>query len=309
MDNLGAHMSAAGGPQNAIAEATTVGAQVLQLFSKNNNQWNARPLEESTIKKWLDAWEKSDVWQAVIHDSYLINLGSPKDDLWEKSIAAFVEEMHRAKQLRIPYLVMHPGAHLGEGEDFGIQRIIAAFNRILKATEGNPTQILIENTAGQGSNLGYRFEHIGAILEGVKEPERFGCCFDTCHALAGGYDFRTAEGYAATMADFDRLIGIDRIRVFHMNDSKKDCCSRVDRHEHIGQGFVGLDAFRYLVNDARFFDIPMCLETPKTDNMDVTNLAILRGLRTKRSTAAVAKAVRAASASARSTRTPQPAPA
>lgn len=302
MDNLGAHMSVAGGAHHAIAEATAAGAQVLQIFSKNSNQWKAKPLDDAAIKAWLDAWEASDVWQAVIHDSYLINLGSPNDELWEKSIAAFIEEMHRAAQLRIPYLVMHPGAHMGQGEDYGVQRVAEGFNKVLRVTQGNPTTILIENTAGQGTCLGYRFEHIGGILERVTEPERFGCCFDTCHALAGGYDFRTAAGYAQMMQDFDALIGLERIKVFHMNDSKKDCCSRVDRHEHIGQGFVGLDAFNYLVNDARFFDIPMCLETPKTDDMDVTNLATLRGLRTKKSTAAVDKAVKAARLAARESR-------
>lgn len=308
MDNLGAHMSIAGGLHNALAEATAAGAQVLQIFSKNSNQWRSKPLDAAAVRAWLDAWEASAVWQAVIHDSYLINLASPDDALWDKSIAAFIDEMERAALLRIPYLVMHPGAHMGQGEDFGLQRIAAAFDRICQATAGNPTMILLENTAGQGSTLGYRFEHLGTILDLVAEPERFGCCFDTCHALAGGYDFRTKTGYAATMQAFQEQVGTARIRVFHMNDSKKDLCSRVDRHEHIGQGFVGLEAFRYLVNDARFFGVPMCLETPKTGAMDVTNLATLRGLRTAKTTKEVAKVVKDASAQARESRAQQGVP-
>ncbi|MEO7994381.1 MAG: deoxyribonuclease IV [bacterium] len=302
MDNLGAHMSISGGVQNAIAEGTNVGAQVIQIFSKSSNQWAAKPLADEDVKAWLTAWEKSDIWTACVHDSYLINLASPNDELWEKSIAAFVTELERCALLRIPYLVMHPGAHMGEGEDAGVHRCADAFNKICSLTKGNPTQVLIENTAGQGTCIGYRFEHIAGILERVAESERFACCFDTCHALAGGYDFRTAEGYAEMMATWDTMIGSDRIKVFHMNDSKKDCCSRVDRHEHIGQGFVGIDAFRYLVNDKRFFDRPMCLETPKVENMDETNLATLRELRTPATQKAVEKAVKAAQTAARERR-------
>ena len=302
MDNLGAHMSVSGGLHNAFGEAQAAGAHVVQIFSKNSNQWAARPLEAAAVKAWLDAWQSGDVWQAVVHDSYLINLGSPDDALWERSIAAFEHELERCAMLRIPYLVMHPGAHMKMGEDFGVQRIAAAFNRICHEMPDNPTTVLIENTAGQGTCLGYKFGHIADIMGLLAEPERFGVCLDTCHALAGGYDFRSPEGYAAMVQEIDDLIGCDKIRAFHLNDSKKDCCSRVDRHEHIGQGFVGLEPFRFLMNDTRFFDRPMCLETPKTGDMDRVNLAALRGLRDEAVQKKVSAAVKKAATAARKSR-------
>ncbi len=216
----------------------------------------------------------------VSHAAYLLNLGTPNDELWQKSINALIDELTRAEQLGILGVVLHPGAHMDSGEAAGVARIIAGLDRAHEATAGYKTLTLIETTAGQGTALGYRFEQLQAMLGGVRAPERVGFCFDTCHVFAAGYDIRTPETYAATMADFDRLVGIERIKCFHFNDSKKGLGARVDRHDAIGTGMLGLTAFANLLNDARFAAVPMILETPKSEDMheDVENLRVLRSL-------------------------------
>ena len=216
----------------------------------------------------------------VAHSSYLLNLATPDDALWHKSIDALLVEMERCDVLAIPYLVIHPGSHMDSGEETGIARIANALNVAHDRLPDAQVKITLETTAGQGTNLGYRFEHLGAMIEATEAKERLAVCYDTCHTLAAGYDFRTPDGYAEVFRQFDDIIGLDRLKVFHFNDSKQDLGSRRDRHEHIGEGSVGLEGFRRILNDARFDEIPMLLETPKSDDLheDVENLALLRSL-------------------------------
>ncbi len=277
---FGAHMSISGGLHRAFEHGERAGCDTIQIFSKNQQQWRAKPLTDQEIALFKAEQERTGFGPLVVHDSYLINLASPKDDLWQKSSTAFAEELERCAALGIPYLVTHPGAHTGSGEEAGLRREAEALNRLFEAGVGGDVTVLLETTAGQGTVLGHRFEHLALLFELVGRRERLGVCVDTCHLLAAGYEFRTPEGYAATFAEFDRLIGLDRIKVFHVNDSQKDLGSRVDRHTHIGEGCVGLEGFRLLVNDPRFAGRPMILETPKGDDLaeDVANLATLRGL-------------------------------
>ncbi|HEU5087574.1 MAG TPA: deoxyribonuclease IV [Roseiflexaceae bacterium] len=279
---FGAHMSISGGLHHALAHGTRAGCDTVQLFTKNQQQWRARPLTSVDIDAFERAKQEHIMAPLLVHDSYLINLASPKDDLWQKSIEAFGEELDRCRQLGIPYLVTHPGAHTGSGEQAGLQRVAEALNRLFDAQVGGDTTVLIETTAGQGSTLGYRFEHLAELIDRVEHSERLAVCVDTCHMLAAGYDFRTPETYAATFEAFDRIVGLDRIKAFHLNDSVKDVGSRTDRHAHIGDGFVGLEGFRLVVNDPRFIGLPMILETPKGDDLaeDIENLTKLRNLRT-----------------------------
>lgn len=275
----GAHMSIAGGIHNAVAEGRRAGCRTIQIFLKNSNQWRGRPLTEDDRRRFREAKAGAGIAPVVAHGSYLINLASPDDDLYEKSLSAFQEELGRANFLGVPCVVLHPGAHTGAGAEFGVRRVAAALNRALDEIPG-PVTVLLENTAGQGSCLGHRFEQLASILDEVRSPQRVGICLDTCHLFAAGYDIRSEAGYRRTMREFDRLIGTKRIRVFHVNDSKKDLGCRVDRHEHIGRGCIGLGAFRLLVNDRRFTRVPKILETPKGRDLreDRMNLATLRGL-------------------------------
>ncbi len=277
---LGAHMSVEGGLSTAFERAQSIGINTMQIFTKNQNRWEQKPTPTEEIARWLAAQAATGIAPVVSHAAYLLNLGTPDDALWAKSVNALVDELTRAEQLGILGVVFHPGAHMDAGEEAGIARIIAGVNRAHEATRGYRTLTLIETTAGQGSALGYRFEQLRAMLDGIQAPERVGFCFDTCHVFAAGYDIRTPETYAETMAEFDRLIGLERIRCFHFNDSKKGLGSRVDRHDHIGTGLLGLTAFANILNDSRFRGIPMILETPKSKDMheDVENLRILRGL-------------------------------
>jgi deoxyribonuclease IV len=276
---VGAHMSIAGGIHRALERGQQVNCRTIQIFLKNSNQWNAKPLTAQDLELFRENQSSFQIHPVVAHDSYLINLASPDAALYQKSLNAFIEEINRASFLGIPYLVMHPGAHVGSGADAGISRIAAALNQALDSVEPS-VMILLENTAGQGSNLGYRFEELAAIIEQIKDCNRIGVCLDTAHAFAAGYDIRTQESYEAAMGEFNRLIGIDKIRVFHVNDSKKELGSRVDRHTHIGEGCIGLEAFRLLINDPRFLKIPKILETPKGagSQEDERNLATLRSL-------------------------------
>ena len=276
---FGAHMSTSGGLHKAFGHGERAGCDTIQIFSKNQ-QWRGKSLLDQDIELFRAEQQRTGFEPLIVHDSYLINLASPKDELWEKSIAAFADELERCAALGIPYLVTHPGAHTGSGEDVGLQREAKALNRLFDAGTGGDTLVLLETTAGQGSCLGHRFEHLATLIELVGHAERIGVCVDTCHLLAAGYDIRTPEACAATFAEFDRVVGIERIKAFHLNDSQKDLGSRVDRHSHIGTGFVGLEGFRAIVNDPRFAEIPMILETPKGDDLaeDIENLAKLRGL-------------------------------
>lgn len=276
--SLGAHVSIAGGLEKAFDRAEEVGCTVMQIFTKNASQWKAKPLGGLAAEAFKNAWTVSAIGPVVAHDSYLINLATPDDDAWEKSKAAFLDEMERCALLGIPQLVMHPGAHIGSGKVAGIDRLITAFEDIFRrAPKG--VKILLENTAGQGTCLGSRFEELAAIMAAF--PVRtFGVCFDTCHAFAAGYDISNRRGYEAVMDEFDKVIGIKAIKVFHVNDCKKLLGSGVDRHEHIGKGAIGLEGFRALMQDPRFRKIPKILETPKGEDSesDLKNLTLLRKL-------------------------------
>jgi deoxyribonuclease-4 len=280
MPRFGAHMSISGGLHKAFAQGEQVGCQSLQIFSKNQQQWRAKPLTDKDVALFQAERERSGLGPVVVHDSYLINLASPNDELWEKSIAAFSDELERCAALTIPYLVTHPGAHMGTGDEAGLQRVSDALNRLFDNGIGGTTTVLLETTAGQGSALGHRFEHLAWLIGDSRHPQRLGVCVDTCHILAAGYDIRTPEQYAATFETFDQIVGTHQIKCFHVNDSQKELGSRVDRHAAIGEGFVGIEAFRSLVNDARFADLPMIIETPKSADLheDSENLTRLREL-------------------------------
>jgi len=271
-------MSISGGVEKAVMRGQEVGCEAMQIFTKNSNQWRAKPLTPTEVTAFRDACEAASIGPVIAHSAYLINLAAPDEALYEKSIQAFLDELRRCELLGIPYLVVHPGAHLGTGEEQGLRRISTAIDRIHRETPNMQASIALEVTAGQGTVLASKFEHFANILEQVAEPERLGFCLDTCHLLAAGYDFRTSQGYELMMDAWENLVGIERIRVIHLNDSKKDLGSRVDRHEHIGQGYIGTQGFELLLNDRRLAKLPMVLETPKDDNADVRNLATLRNL-------------------------------
>lgn len=282
MPRFGAHMSIAGGYHNALLAARAHGCDAVQLFTKNANQWRGKeitPDEAATFRRTL---RQTRLRQPIAHDSYLINLASPDADLYRRSVEAFVVEMQRAELLGIRYLVTHPGAHVDSGEEAGLVRIAQALDEVQRRCPGFRVEVLLETTAGQGTSLGHRFEHLARILSLVTDPKRYGVCLDTCHVFAAGYALAPEPEYRATMREFDRLIGLSRLKVFHVNDSLKAQGSRVDRHAHVGKGCLGLEPFRLLVNDARFHNRPMILETPKEDgaeaDMDTINLSVLRGL-------------------------------
>lgn len=282
MPLLGAHMSIAGGYYKAVDAAAACGMDTVQLFTKNNNQWAAKPLSKEDVKAFRDALERTGIQQPVAHNSYLINLASPNDALWNKSLDAFIIELQRAETLGLIGVVMHPGSYVDSDEQSGLERIVKALDAAHRATPRFQTRTLLETTAGQGTNLGARFEHLAWILEHVKHPDRVAICVDSCHIFAAGYPLTTAAEYAATMREFERVIGVDRIRCFHLNDSKKGLGSRVDRHQHIGEGCLGLEPFRHILNDPRFAALPMYLETEKGQrdgrDLDVINLQSLRNL-------------------------------
>lgn len=277
---LGAHMSIAGGHEKAIERAETFAMDACQIFTKNANQWNAKPIDPEAAERFRDRWSASGVGPLVAHDSYLINLASPDDALWEKSRLAFRDELDRCDLLGVPFLVTHPGAHVGTGEETGIARVAEAIDRIHTERPDGAAAILLETTAGQGTTLGRTFEELAAIIDRVADQRRVGVCFDTCHAFAAGYDLRQRAGYEAAIESFAGTIGLDRLRVFHLNDSKKGLGSRVDRHAAIGEGELGADAFGFFLNDPRFDGLPGILETPKGDDgeEDRRNLATLRAL-------------------------------
>lgn len=285
MPILGAHQSIAGGYYKAAEAAARCGCECVQLFTKNNNQWRAKEISDDDVARFRSALEENKIGYPLSHDSYLINMAAAEGPLWTQSVAAFVVELQRAERLGIPYVVAHPGAYTNTSEEAGLAQIVRALDEVHAQTPGLKAKALLENTAGQGSSLGHRFEHLATIIAGVKEPERIGVCIDTCHTFAAGYPLAPKKDYLATMRELDRVVGLDRVRAFHLNDSKKPLGSRVDRHEHIGKGHLGLEPFRLLLNDRRFRKIPMYLETPKEADgefrgteLDQMNLATLRGL-------------------------------
>jgi len=278
---LGAHMSIAGGVDLAPLRGQQVGCRTIQLFTKSNNQWRARPLPPEEIERFRANLQTTGIAPAAAHDSYLINLASTDPALHHKSMAAFLEELERAEALGIPYLVAHPGAHMGAGEEAGLRQVAISIRELLKRTRGYQVQAVLETTAGQGTSLGHRFEQIAAILDQIGLPERTGVCLDTCHVFAAGYDIRTPDGYASVIREFDRTVGIAHLKVIHLNDSKRGLGCRVDRHEHIGKGAIGLEAFRCLVTDPCLRGLPMIIETPKDNDFvsaDSRNLRTLRRL-------------------------------
>jgi deoxyribonuclease-4 len=273
-------MSISGGVFNALLYGQELDCTTIQIFTKNNNQWKAKELTPEDLKEFFENQKKTKIAPVIGHNGYLINLASPKEEVYKKSMESMLTELKRAELLRLPYLVMHPGSHLGSGEREGIKKIVRSLNRLHQKTKGFKVKILLETTAGQGSSIGYRFEHLAEIIEKVKEGERLGVCYDTCHTFAAGYDFRTKKAYQATFKEFDNVIGLLRLKAIHVNDSVKDLGSRVDRHEHIGEGKIGMEGFRLLMNDKRWEKIPKILETPKEEGTgkDVRNLDVLRSL-------------------------------
>jgi deoxyribonuclease-4 len=289
MPRLGAHLSIAGGLPRAVDRAKASRCEALQIFTKSVGQWRARPLPAEEIALFRERVEKTGIHPVVAHNSYLINVAAAAPALRAQSIAALGEELDRAEALGLDGLVMHPGSYTTSTEEQGLTLIADALRGLLRARPRSRVKVLLEHTAGQGTNLGHRFEHLAAIIDRLDGSSRVGVCLDTCHLLCAGYDVTTEAGYRATFREFDRVVGIDRIAVFHLNDSKKPCGSRVDRHEHIGKGCLGLEPFRRLLNDARFARLPMLLETPKlatpesrrrsdVDPWDARNLRTLRKL-------------------------------
>jgi deoxyribonuclease-4 len=282
MPLLGSHLSIAGGYYKAVEAAAALKMDCVQIFTKNNNQWKGKTLSPEDVGLFRDAIERTGIRMPCGHDSYLINLASPTESLWKQSLDAFVIEIERAEALGLVGLVIHPGSHVDSSEEEGLQRIIHAIDEAFKRTPLAQVQIWLETTAGQGSSLGHRFEHLRAILDGVKERQRLGICIDSCHVFAAGYPLSTPEDYRATLAQFDAIVGLNWVRAFHLNDSKREFGSRVDRHEHIGKGHLGREAFRNILNDPRFAALPMYLETRKGlvngKSLDAMNLATLRRL-------------------------------
>jgi deoxyribonuclease-4 len=276
---LGAHESVAGGLHLAFERIERVGGEALQIFTRNQRQWNPAELGVEEIELFRTAHEKSNGMPIASHASYLVNLATGKKELLEKSVYNLSLELTRCAQLGVPYVVLHPGSHGGDGVDVGLERFTRGLDMAIERG-GAAVQVLVETTAGQGTGLGSSFTELAYILENSKFPELLGVCVDTCHIFAAGYELRTADGYQATVAAMESSVGIDKIRFFHLNDSKKDLGCRVDRHEHIGKGAIGLSGFKNLLNDSRFAGLPMTLETPKSDSLaeDRENLQILRSL-------------------------------
>lgn len=280
MPLLGAHMSIAGGVHLAIDRIRQVRGQALQIFLKNQRQWETPALSEDAIARFKDLLKNTGMIPTAAHDSYLINLAAEDPLTAEKSVAAFAEELRRSESLGIRYLITHPGAHLGHGIEAGLERVVSNLDRAISLAEASTVNVLIETTAGQGTHLGSSFEEIAFILSLSKYGGSLGVCLDTCHVFAAGYDFRTEAAFNKTFSSFDRIIGLQRLRFFHLNDSKKGLGSRVDRHEHIGKGMIGLEGFRLLLTEPRFQKHPMVLETPKGKDLaeDKRNLRLLRSL-------------------------------
>jgi deoxyribonuclease-4 len=279
---IGCHLSIAGGMHNALLAAEKLALDTVQVFSKNQKQWSCKPLEDCAITDWKGHCERLKFKKTITHDSYLINLAATDANFWLKSVELFMEELRRCAALGIPYLVTHPGAHMGAGEDAGLSKVVAALDVIHDAVPADGVMTCLEITAGQGSSLGYRLEHLAEILGRVKATKRLGVCLDTAHLFAAGYDFRGRK-YAKFRKELDKVVGLTHVKVIHVNDSKKALGSRVDRHDHIGRGLIGAEAFKPFLRDEAFADVPKILETPKGKDeqgrdWDSVNVEVLRSL-------------------------------
>lgn len=275
---LGAHMPANGGLASALSGGADIGCNAVQLFTANPKQWSATTVPEEEVERYLSTLDASPIHFTCAHDSYLINLAAPEARVLHASLRAFRYELERAEQLRIPWVVTHMGAHLGTGEEEGLARLSQSIRRLLEETAGMSAGIALETTAGQGTGLGYTFEQLRRVLDLVGEDQRLGVCLDTCHVYVAGYDLSTRDGYEDMWQKFDDIIGMEWLKIIHCNDAKKPSGSKVDRHEHIGKGAIGLEPFRWLVNDPRLRHIPLILETPEAETMHKVNLETLRGL-------------------------------
>jgi deoxyribonuclease-4 len=303
MLRIGAHMSIAGGVSKAVDRAVVHGCEALQIFSKNANRWLSSPLDPAEVKRFRSRIDETGITPVVSHASYLINLATTFDTLRRQSIEAFVDELDRADALGLLGVVIHPGTCTAGSEEMGLRLIADAIRRAFKAHPRRKTMVLLEHTAGQGRTLGYRFEHLAAIIDHLHGSVRVGVCLDTCHLVASGYDIVSEEGYRDTFDSFERIVGLDRLKVFHGNDSKRPCGSRVDRHEHIGRGCLGESAFRRLLQDRRFAGLPILIETEKSaeaekrgaivpDPLDTANLETLRRLRSASESPPIARTAR-----------------
>lgn len=272
-------MSIAGGLPRALLRGKAIGCSIVQIFLKNQVQWAGRPLTDEEAAEFKKVRAETGIRTVFAHSTYLINLCSPNETEWTRAVNAFHDELVRAETLGLPFVVIHPGSHKGAGLEAGVARVAAAIDELHRRTAGFKVRIVLENAAGAGNLVGSRLEELREILNRVREPERLGFCLDTCHLFAAGYDIRTREGLEAVLDAFDRLIGLDRLRAFHLNDAKKGLGSGLDRHEHIGQGQVGFEAFHTLLNHPKVAHLPMCLETPKQEDWDQRNLTTLRALR------------------------------
>jgi len=277
---LGAHQSIAGGVEKSLARGQEAGCDTIQIFVKSPNRWVSKPLAGKNVDAFQAAVTETGVWPVFAHSLYLVNLATPDDALWHKSLDALTDDLERCEALGLPGLVLHPGSHVGSGEEAGLARIAMALDEVHARLPGYGVQVWLETTAGQGDHLGYTFGQLRTMIDGVRAPERLGVCFDTAHAFAAGYELRTRRGYEATWADFDATLSLDRLKAIHLNDSQRGLGSRRDRHEQIGQGELGLELFRFLMNDPRFRGVPMTLETEKGPDLaeDKENLALLRSL-------------------------------
>jgi deoxyribonuclease-4 len=277
---IGAHVSIAGGVSQSLARGRQIGCDCIQIFTKSSRQWASKPYPKEEIEAFKSAQAETGIRIVIAHDSYLLNLGAPDEKLRQRSVEGLIDELERCEALGVPFLIAHPGSHIGSGEEAGIKTIAHSIDQAHKSCAGFKSRLALEITAGQGSNLGYSFEQMERIFDAVKENARLRLCFDTEHAFAAGYDLRSREGYERTFAELDQYVGIKRLVAFHLNDSLKPFHSRVDRHEHIGKGHLGTGTFRRLLHDSRFFGLPMCLETePGPEMKDIAkDLATLRHL-------------------------------
>lgn len=277
---LGAHMSTAGGVHTAVERGMSIGCTTMQMFVKNNNQWRGKKLTEEDIATYKKLLQQSSIGPVVVHDTYLINLCATDKQILKKSRLALKDELDRCETLGVEFLNFHPGSHVGAGERDGIQRIAESLNIIHDQTRGYRVKSVLETTAGQGTAIGYCFDQLRSIIDLVDQRDRTAVCVDTCHVFAAGYDISTEAGYRTTFEEFDAILGLDRLVAFHVNDSKRELGSRVDRHEHIGKGKIGKPGFSFLMNDERFRGVPKILETPKGPEMkeDVKNMRLLRGM-------------------------------
>ncbi len=274
---IGAHMPASRGLAHAVYAGKAIGCNTLQIFTKSPGQWKAKPIADADAEAFRAAVRETGIAPVVVHDAYLINLAAPNGDILRKSRQAFLEEMQRAAQLGASYVVTHLGSHLGKGEDAALKVLAESVAWTLERTDDSDVHVTLEITAGQGTNLGYRFEHAAFVMAQVRSP-RVSVCFDTAHALAAGYDLRGKRGYEKVMKEFDEVVGLRHVTVIHANDSKKPLGSRVDRHEHIGQGHAGIETFRCFVNDPRWKNVPLIVETPQAETMHAVNVRTLNNL-------------------------------